>query len=224
MTGKSHQIYLCINPRCGFRFHISNITDEKVNCPKCGGSTMLVNAAFQGLRVKVEQETQDSLHIETLLDNIRSTYNVGSMFRSADGAGIRHMHLCGMTACPENQKVNKTALGAEFAVPWTYHNDGLSTAVELKKQGMRLWALEGGEHSQSLFNISHEVGKDPILLIVGNEVSGIDPGIIEICDHIIHIPMQGFKRSLNVAVAFGIAVYFLRYISNSQQLVTGISQ
>ncbi len=134
------------------------------------------------------------------------------MFRAADGAGIGRLHLCGITTTPDNPKLWKTSLGAELSVPWTYRPNGLIAARHLKQQGMRLWALEGGPGSVSILDAVHEVNETPLALVVGNEISGVDPEILGECDCIVHIPMLGYKRSLNVATAFGIAAYFLRFV------------
>jgi tRNA G18 (ribose-2'-O)-methylase SpoU len=149
--------------------------------------------------------------VEALLDNIRSAWNVGAMFRTADGAGLRRLHLCGVTPTPDNPKISKTALGAEFAVPWIFQPDGLQTACDLKSQGYRLWGLEGGEDAISIFKAAQGLDHRPVALVVGNEVAGIDPGILAECECVVAIPMQGFKRSLNVAIAFAIAAYSLRF-------------
>jgi tRNA G18 (ribose-2'-O)-methylase SpoU len=149
--------------------------------------------------------------VEALLDNIRSVFNVGNMLRTADGAGIRHMHLCGITPTPHNRKLAKTGLGAERFVPWTHHRNGLAAAVSLKKQGLRLWGLEGGSRSESLFSLGVDLQGPPIVLVVGSEISGVDPSILEHCDRVLCLPMQGVKNTLNVAVAFGIAAYYLRF-------------
>lgn len=162
-------------------------------------------------RVKVLDNSANGPTVEALLDNIRSCFNVGSMFRAADGSGLSHIHLCGLSPTPDNPKVSKTALGAEISVPWTQHLDGLTAVNLLKQRSYRIWGLEGGPRSQSLFSLGRLLAGSPILLVVGNEVSGIDPGILDLCDRVISIPMEGFKRSLNVAVAFGIAAYFLRF-------------
>ena len=146
-----------------------------------------------------------------MLDNIRSTYNVGSMFRTADGAGVAHVHLCGITALPDHPRIAKTALGAEKAVPWTYYRNGVDAAVSLKARGYYLWALESGPRSESLFAAAVEPDGRPILLVVGNERVGVDPGILAYCERVFALPMQGQKESLNAAVAFGIAVYALRF-------------
>jgi tRNA G18 (ribose-2'-O)-methylase SpoU len=133
------------------------------------------------------------------------------MFRTADGAGIRHIHLCGITPAPDHPKIAKTALGAEFVVPWTQHWDAVSTTAALKTAGLKIWVLERGGQSQSIFEVLTDLPTSTILLVVGNEVSGVDPGILELGDRVLHLPMQGAKHSLNVSVAFGIAVYTLRF-------------
>lgn len=152
---------------------------------------------------------QGNTRIEALLDNIRSLYNVGSMFRSADGAGIGHLYLCGMTPTPGNPRLAKTALGAQNTVPWSYRRNGLSAAVSLRESGGRLWALEGGPSSIPLHEALPDLLGPPLVLVVGNEVSGVDPAVLELCERIVHIPMRGAKSCLNAAVAFGIAAYQL---------------
>jgi tRNA G18 (ribose-2'-O)-methylase SpoU len=151
------------------------------------------------------------------LDNIRSTFNVGAMFRTADGAGVRCLRLAGMTPTPSNPRTAKTALGAEFKVPWSYFPNGLAAAQEMKARGLTLWALEGGEDTIPIFDAVQTLSQAPIGLVVGNEVSGVDPAILSICDRIVHIPMQGYKRSLNVSIAFGIAVYLIRYTQSKEE-------
>jgi len=146
-----------------------------------------------------------------LLDNIRSTFNVGAMLRTADGAGVNHLHLTGITPQPTNPRIAKVSLGAEFAVPWTYHTNGLRVVHDCKNRGMRILGLEILPSATSLFDVTADILSVPTLLVVGNEVSGIDPEIQALCDQHIWIPMQGYKRSLNVAVAFGITIYTLRY-------------
>jgi 23S rRNA (guanosine2251-2'-O)-methyltransferase len=150
--------------------------------------------------------------MEALLDNIRSIYNVGSIFRTSDGAGIHRLHLCGITPTPDNPRLRKTALGADEQIPWTYHPDGCSAAAALKAEGKRLWALEGGDRSESIHPAHLDMTDSTIVLVVGNEVCGIDPGILSQCERVLAIPMQGIKTSLNTAVAFGIAVYTLRFL------------
>jgi tRNA G18 (ribose-2'-O)-methylase SpoU len=145
-----------------------------------------------------------------MLDNIRSAWNVGAMFRSADGAGFSRLHLCGFTPTPEIPAVGKTALGAELSLPWTWAPDGVALAQTLLEQGCQLWALEQESRSVSIYASKPELPGGRLVLVVGNEVCGVDPGILALCQRVVHIPMHGGKRSLNAAVAFGIATYALR--------------
>jgi 23S rRNA (guanosine2251-2'-O)-methyltransferase len=148
--------------------------------------------------------------LEVLLDNLRSAWNVGTVFRIADGLGIRKLHLGGITPTPANPKVVKTALGAEQNVPWTYYSDGLAAAQSFAEHGYRLWALENHDRAISLLDGSLPEADGKVLLVVGNENTGIDPCILACCERMLCIPMLGVKRSLNVAVAFGIAAGLLR--------------
>jgi tRNA G18 (ribose-2'-O)-methylase SpoU len=152
--------------------------------------------------------------VEALLDNIRSVYNVGSIFRTADGAGLRHLHLCGFTPSPDHPQTAKTALGAEQAVAWTPYRNGLDTAVTLQERGCQLWAIEDSPQAESLFATPIVPDGSPIVLVVGNEIAGIDPELLARCDRVLRIPMQGYKKSLNVATAFGIAAYAVRFNLN----------
>ncbi len=204
------QLRQCENPGCRFRFPVTNGRQTGEFCPHCGAPTRLVLLYSQSERPS--SPTQPALPtVEALLDNIRSVYNVGSIFRTADGAGLSHLHLCGITPPPNHPKIAKTALGAEASVAWSQYRNGLDTAVSLKKRGCQLWAIEESADSESLFTAVIPAGSPPIILIVGNERTGIDPDILALCHRILHIPMQGQKKSLNVATAFGIAAYFVRY-------------
>ena len=223
MPSTHYTIQECTNQDCRLRFPLDAKADLYGRCPRCGSATRtaLIPAPVDdekvGLHITSRQESKPSLFvIEALLDNVRSAWNVGSMFRTADGAGIRHIHLAGFTPTPEHPKVAPTALGAEKTIPWTYHLNSLDIAIALKEQGWALWALEdnpGGVNLQpgSIFEFHPQPGDSPVLLIVGNEVFGVDPGLLELCDRVLWIPMLGHKRSLNVAVAFGVAVYALRF-------------
>ena len=144
-----------------------------------------------------------------LLDNIRSAWNVGSIFRSADGFGFAYAYLCGITPTPESQAVTKTSLGAENTVRWSYHKDAVKLVRSLKKKGWQVWTLEENERAGPLPKNRDLQSSLPVILIVGNEVTGVDPGLLALSDSIFHIPMQGGKKSFNVAIAFGIAAYQL---------------
>jgi 23S rRNA (guanosine2251-2'-O)-methyltransferase len=149
--------------------------------------------------------------VEVLLDNIRSSNNVGSIFRSCDGAGVRHLHLCGITSTPRQGRVGKAALGAEKSVPWTYNPNGVDAVLSCKGRGLHVWSLENREPSLSIFDISYASLDQPLLLVVGNELAGVDPAILDLSDRVVSIPMLGRKSSLNAAVAFGVAAYWLQF-------------
>jgi len=145
--------------------------------------------------------------IVAVLDNIRSAYNVGSMFRTAECAYISELILCGITPYPPHPKIEKTALGTTELVPWTYFNNTFEAIQILKKKGFKIAILEITQNSLPIQIIE---SKDfPLALVIGNEVTGVDDKIFSEADFILEIPLYGEKESLNVAVAFGIAIFFL---------------
>lgn len=207
------EIWQCQNALCSLRFpaevgQVLGRNGRLPACPLCGFPLQLC-LSYIHARAETTAVAAQHLPLAALLDNIRSLHNVGSMFRSADGAGLSHLYLGGITATPAHPKLAKAALGAHLSVPWSYHANGLATAVALKQQGYALWAIETIPDALPLFHTPIKPSQ-PTLLIVGNEKAGVDPGLLAECDHIFSLPMLGEKRSLNAAVAFGIAVYFLR--------------
>jgi 23S rRNA (guanosine2251-2'-O)-methyltransferase len=217
MPGYTHDFYECDNPDCRLRFPEYEDHPRWKRCPVCRSSIHMVamvrNNAEKNNQVAIQRQWQ----VEALLDNIRSAWNVGSIFRTSDGVGVQKLFLCGITPSPENAKVTKTALGAESTIPWEKYNNGVHLARVLKTKGYLLYALEDLPEAQPLYKVECDPKNPPIVLIVGNEISGIDPGIIELCDQVISIPMLGKKKSYNVAVAFGIAVSFLLYRQSVSQ-------
>jgi len=149
-----------------------------------------------------------------LLDNIRSTWNVGSIFRTASGLGIPKLCLCGITPTPENVSVKKTALGAEKYVEWEYSPNAVITTQKLFEEGFKLIALEQDPRSIPL-NQFQILDSQPRILILGNEVAGVDTELLNLCDELIYIPMLGQSQSFNVEVAFAIAAYTLINLNNS---------
>lgn len=141
-----------------------------------------------------------------LAHNIRSLHNVGAIFRTSDGAGVSKLYLTGYSGVPPRKEIAKTALGAEEALPWEYHPDPVELMKELKVQGVQLLALEITENSQSIFEFEPT---HPCCLVIGNEIDGVEPPLLELCDAVLHIPMRGMKNSLNVSVAFGVGIYAL---------------
>lgn len=227
MPPNTYSIRECLNPACGLRYPLVDGHLFGERCPICLGPT---HAALT--RTLQPEPTWNSnppgYWLEALLDNVRSAWNVGAIFRTSDGLGVRHLHLCGITPTPESKEVRKTALGAEASVTWSQHRNALQAARDLIEQGAVLWALEQDARSVALgesnMGVDVEADKrmsDPpasragktnpkrIVLVVGNEVTGVDPALLELCERVVHIPMRGSKRSLNVEVAFGIAVWGL---------------
>jgi tRNA G18 (ribose-2'-O)-methylase SpoU len=145
--------------------------------------------------------------IYALADNIRSLYNVGSIFRSADGARISRLYLTGYTPAPPRKEIDKTALGATATVPWRYCKDPLDAIAELREQKVQICVLELTTGSTPYYDLTTD--DLPLCLVVGNEITGVSKKIIDAADRAVEIPMYGHKQSLNVAVAFGVALYDL---------------
>ncbi|MCB1183758.1 TrmH family RNA methyltransferase [bacterium] len=142
-----------------------------------------------------------------LLDNIRSVWNVGSIFRTADGAGFGGLVLTGMTATPPRPDMEKVALGATQSVPWSYQKDAVAAARALRDTGRPLVVLEQTPQARPWDDFPYPF---PHVCVVGHEVHGVDPAIVDLADHVVEIPMAGAKDSLNVAVSFGILAYAVR--------------
>jgi len=149
-------------------------------------------------------------HVAVLLDNIRSAWNVGSILRSADGFGFTHAYICGITPTPDHEAVTKTSLGAQDSVPWSYHKDAVDLVKGLKVEGWKIYGLEEDIRAVALGTVNMTYESEGEVLIVGNEVTGVDPELLDLCDQIFYIPMRGEKKSFNVATAFGIAAFALR--------------
>jgi len=143
-----------------------------------------------------------------VLDNIRSLYNVGSMFRTADGFGVKRIYLCGITGTPEQHGVQKVALGAEKSVPWEHAGRTWAVVERLKQAG---YAAVGLEKCAGAVDLAAFKPKFPLALIVGNEVNGLSPALRRRLDAVVQIPMAGVKQSFNVAVACALALYGLRH-------------
>ena len=206
-----HEILIC--QTCGLRFPLSPTEKRMEACPRCGARLEMAELPYESFTVPIKNKTIEHVQFVSVLDNIRSAYNVGSIFRTSDGAGLTKIYLCGITPTPENPRVGKTALGAENYVPWEHSWSVIETIEKLKKEGNYIVSLEGGSTSINLFNALPIIReqKNPVTLIVGNEVSGIDPEAVKKSSLCVYIPMEGTKESLNVASAFAIASYLIRY-------------
>lgn len=145
--------------------------------------------------------------IRVLANNIRSIHNVGSIFRTSDAARIEHLHLSGFSGTPEHRGVHKAALGAQEVVPWSYDPSAMSVLRDLRTQGYRMAVLEITDQPTPIEALSLEAF--PLVLVLGNEVTGVDDEIVAEADYAVEVPQYGMKQSLNVSVAYGIAVFDL---------------
>jgi tRNA G18 (ribose-2'-O)-methylase SpoU len=141
-----------------------------------------------------------------VLENIRSAYNVGSLFRTADAFLLESIYLIGYTAQPPHKEIKKTALGAEDTVEWHYFADTKSAIEKLKENGYKVYAVEQVVNSISLENLTID-NDEKIAVIFGNEVSGVEQDNILLCDGCIEIPQLGMKHSLNIATAAGVVLW-----------------
>ena len=210
MTTRFYEIRSCQS--CGLRYPLVEDHPFGTRCPVCSGETRVVlrrDLRVEKRALNPEQEGSGS-SVAALLDNIRSGWNVGSILRSADGFGFNHVYICGITPTPDNEAVTKTSLGAEDSVPWSYHKDAVRLIKGLKAEGWKVNGLEEDARAQEIRRAGSMKHNHPgEVLIVGNEVTGIDPDLLDLCDAIFYIPMRGEKKSFNVAIAFGIAAYAL---------------
>ena len=147
-----------------------------------------------------------ALPVSILLDNVRSLYNVGAFFRTADAAGVEKLYLCGITGRPPKRAISKTALGAEEAVPWEHAWEPLPVVASLRARNYEIAAVETAVHAVDLFEWQPRF---PVCLVFGHEVDGIRAALSALADTHVRIPMLGGKHSLNVATAGGVAVYEL---------------
>lgn len=152
--------------------------------------------AYEGLR----------LPAAVLLDNVRSMYNVGAFFRTADAAAVEKLWLCGISAHPPQRAIAKTALGAERQVTWEHAWDPVPVAERLRGAGYEIAAVETALHSVDLFDWAPRF---PVCLVFGHEVDGVRSELLALADTFVRIPMLGLKHSLNVATAGGVVIYEL---------------
>ncbi len=148
------------------------------------------------------------MRIRLLAYNIRSLWNVGSLFRTCDAMQIEKLYLTGYTGIPPRKEITKTALGAEEFVPWEHFDDPLEVLQKLKEEGFSIVSLEQTAESIPLEEFEPTF---PLCLLLGNEIKGVRDDLLSMSDAVISIPMLGQKESLNVAVAAGIALHALRF-------------
>ena len=146
------------------------------------------------------------LPVAVLLDDVRSMYNVGAFFRTADGVNLSRLCLCGITAHPPKKAIAKTALGAEETVRWEHDWEAISAVERLRQQGFQIAAIETGPSAIDLYEWQP---KFPVCVMFGHEVDGLRSSLMELADQHVRIPMFGRKKSLNVATAGGVVLYEL---------------
>ncbi|UKK48394.1 RNA methyltransferase [Prevotella sp. E9-3] len=158
-------------------------------------------------RLTVEEFREaDKLPLVVVLDDVRSMYNVGSVFRTCDAFRVEKICLCGITSTPPHAEIHKTALGAEDSVSWQYCNTALEAVRELKKQGYTVFSVEQAEGSTSLPSFVPEKGRK-YAVVMGNEVKGVHQEVIDESNGCLEIPQLGVKHSMNVSVTTGIIIY-----------------
>ncbi len=150
----------------------------------------------------------EKIPVVVVLDNVRSSNNIGSIFRSCDAFLVEKIYLCGICSQPPDKEIHKTALGAEYSLNWEYFKTTEETLMKLKKEGFTIIAVEQVEESIPLKNYIPNEG-EKIALIFGNEVKGVQQEIMHLCDKTIEIPQFGTKHSFNIAVSAGIVLWEL---------------
>src|SRR5919197_1558593 len=204
MPNNSYEIRICNS--CGLRYPLMEGHPFGTRCPACMGETRVVlrrdlieepnptHTSESNAKLRqMPRYSEDSAALAVLLDNIRSAWNVGSILRSADGFGFTHAYLCGITPTGDNEAVTKTSLGAEDSVPWSYHRDAVKLVRGLKGQGWNIYALENDRRAVSLeaANVLLKTQKQASalqILMIGNEVTGVDPELLDLSDEIFYIP------------------------------------
>ncbi|MBD3360625.1 TrmH family RNA methyltransferase [Candidatus Peregrinibacteria bacterium] len=165
----------------------------------------LCHAEIQKIKPSVSEVKKKKRNpIYAVIDNVRSLYNVGAIFRTSDAVLLKKLYLCGITGFPPRKEISKTALGAEETVPWEHYDDSLEVIKKLKKNGVKIAAVELTDE-----NIRYDKAeyKFPVCFVFGHEVEGISDDVIQFVDFAVYLPMSGRANSLNVATCYGIIMY-----------------
>lgn len=158
-------------------------------------------------RISVEEfQSSSKLPLVVVLDHVRSLYNVGSVFRTADAFRLSGVYLCGITACPPHPEIHKTALGAEDSVMWKHFERTEDALEALRQEGYTLLAVEQCEGSTMIQHFEPERDKKYVV-VLGNEVKGVQQQVVDSCDSCLEIPQFGTKHSMNVSVTAGIVMW-----------------
>ena len=171
----------------------------------------LLNIELERIRPE-EYATLPESGLTLVLDNIRSAHNVGSAFRTADAFKADKIWLCGICACPPSAEIHKSALGAEYSVPWEHAEDTLEVIEKLHSRGYTVLSVEQTENAVQLQNFRREPGRR-YALIFGNEVDGVQQSAVDCSDGALEIPQFGTKHSLNVSVSVGVVLWHFTSLS-----------
>lgn len=155
--------------------------------------------------------------VRFVLDDLRSRHNVGSVFRTADAFALDGIDLCGFTPAPPHREIEKTALGATLTVPWAQHATAVEAVEQLRRSGWRVWAVELTRHAVPLPEWVPEV-RPGLALVLGNELNGVSPDVLALCDGAVSIPQGGTKHSLNVSVCAGIVAAWTVFRSGTPHM------
>jgi len=200
----------CQNPKCNLRFPDIYELDLPINCPICGSAALIKETIDLTKEYRDNNNWEPFSEFTLIIDNVRSVYNVGAIFRTAIGLGLNHVYLCGITPTPKHMKFTKTSLGAENFIIWKKSLNCVEQCKSLKEIGYQLISIESTTESISLLNINkNDLEDNKIAIIVGNEITGIDPKVLSLSDLVISIPITGKNKSFNVTTALGIALFHL---------------
>ncbi|MEO6546524.1 MAG: RNA methyltransferase [Ferruginibacter sp.] len=155
-----------------------------------------------------EFKQSEKIPVIAVLENIRSAYNVGSVFRTADAFLLEAIYICGYTCTPPHKEIKKTALGAEESVVWKHYESSASAIMDLRQSGYKVYAVEQAQGSTMLNDLQFSA-IEKIAVIFGNEVTGVEQATIQLCEGCIEIPQFGMKHSLNIATAAGVVLWEL---------------
>ncbi|HBF88393.1 MAG TPA: RNA methyltransferase [Bacteroidales bacterium] len=155
-----------------------------------------------------EFKESEKIPLIVILDNIRSLHNIGSVFRTSDAFMVEKIYLCGITACPPNKEIHKTALGSTDSVDWGYIENTEDIINELKSAGYKIFSIEQAENSINLIEFTVEKGVK-YGIVFGHEVKGVSQEVVNMSDGVIEIPQYGTKHSLNISVSAGIVIWDL---------------
>jgi 23S rRNA (guanosine2251-2'-O)-methyltransferase len=173
------------------------------------------SGGFRGLKLSMDELNRKSVEefkrsektpVIAVLENIRSAYNVGSVFRTADAFLLEAIYITGYTCIPPHKEIKKTALGAEETVEWKHFENATAAIAVLKQNGYKVYAVEQAINSISLEKLA-AAADEKLAFIFGNEVTGVEQSTIEQCDGCIEIPQLGMKHSLNIATAAGVVLW-----------------